>query len=158
MSRDRCELCRETRHFCLRQTQEMPTSLSDYACVVKSRLPSGQWGLGFFLVLVVLFAPAREEDAASPVPPADGSMGARILAPTVREGITATSPKLSARQLPGSDQRSQPASIPPSLPSVAAVLLLASLAWLARQETRAVLRVIALRTRVPRAPPRLLAG
>jgi hypothetical protein len=137
----------------------MATSPSGYACVVKSRLPSRQWGLGFFLVLVVLFAPAREEDVASSVPPADGSMGARILAPTVREGITATSPKLSARELPGSDQRSWSVSIPPSLPPVAALLLLlASLAWLARQETRAVLRVIALRTRVPRAPPRLLAG
>jgi hypothetical protein len=136
----------------------MPTSPSGYACVVRSPLPSRQWRLGFFLVLVVLFAPAREEEEASPVRLAEESVGARILAPTVREGITATSPKLSARELPGSDQRSLLGSIPPSLPRVAAILLLASLAWLARQETRAVLRVIALRTRVPRAPPRLLAG
>jgi hypothetical protein len=136
----------------------MPTTPSGYACVVKSWLPGRHWGLGFFLVLVLLFAPAREEDADSLVPPADDSVGARILAPAVREGITATSPKLSARQLPGSDQRSLLGSIPPSLPPVAAILLLASLAWLARQETRAVLRVIALRTRVPRAPPRLLVG
>jgi hypothetical protein len=149
---------RRFKSFCLRQSQEMPTSPSGYACVVKSRLPSWQWGLGFFLVLAVLFAPAREEDAASPARPADESVGARILAPTVREGITATSPKLSARELPGSNQRSLLGSIPPSLPPVAALLLLASLAWLARQESRAVLRVITLRTRVPRAPPRLLVG
>jgi hypothetical protein len=138
---------------------EMPAGDSGYASVVTSRLSSRQWALAFFLVLAVLFAPAREEGPASPARLADESVGARILAPTFSEGITATGPKLSARQLPGPDQRSRPASISVTLASFAAVLLLlASLTWLARQESRNVLRLFALRTRVPRAPPTLLAA
>jgi hypothetical protein len=133
------------------------TLASGYACAVTVRLPRGQCALAFLLVLAVLFAPGREE-RASPVRLADDTVGARILAPTGRDGITSTTPKLSARHLLRPDERSLPGSIPVILVSVAAALLLASLVWLARQDSRAVLRLVALRTRVPRAPPGLLAA
>jgi hypothetical protein len=131
---------------------------SRYASGVRSHVPSRRWTLAFFLVIAVLFAPAREEHPATPVSLGDELVGARILAPTVREAIAATDPKLSARQFAGMDQRSRP-GITPMLPaSAAAVLLLVLLTWLARQETAAVLRWFVPRARVPRAPPNLLAG
>jgi hypothetical protein len=112
----------------------------------------------FFLVLAVLFAPATEERLGSPVRPADELLGARILAPTIREGIVATDLKLSARQLAGSDQRPRLGLIPLIPASVAAVLLLFLLTGLAREEAGAILRWPLLQALVPRAPPYLLAG
>jgi hypothetical protein len=131
---------------------------SRYASGVRSRAPGRGWPLAFFLVIAILFAPAREEHPAGPVSLGDELVGARILAPTVREAIAATDPKLSARQLAGLDQRSRP-GITPMLPAaVGAVLLLVLLTWLARLETRTVLRWFVLRAVIPRAPPNLLAG
>ena len=114
--------------------------------------------LVFFLVLAVLFAPATEERPGRPVRPADELVGARILAPTLREGLAATDLKLSARQLAGSDQRPWPGLMPPIPASVAAVLLLVLLTWLARKEAGTILRWPLLQALVPRAPPSLLAG
>jgi hypothetical protein len=124
---------------------------------VTVRLPSGQRALALLLVLGVLFAPAREE-RVGPVRLADDTVGARILAPTGREGIMSTSPKPSEHHPLRGNERSLPGFIPLTLFSIAVGLLLASLAWLARQDSRDVLRLVALRTRVPRAPPRLLAA
>jgi hypothetical protein len=131
---------------------------SRYASGVRSRAPGGRWTLAFFLVIAILFAPAREEHPAGPVSLGDELVGARILAPTVREAIAATDPKLSARQFAGLDQRSRPEVTPMIPASVVAVLLLVLLTWLARRETGAVLRWFVLQARVPRAPPNLLAG
>jgi hypothetical protein len=114
--------------------------------------------LAFFLVLAVVFAPAGEERPGSPVRLADDLVGARILAPTVREGIAGGDQKLSARQLSGSDQRSGLGFVPLIPASVAAVLLLVLLAWLAREEAGSFLRWFLLRALVPRGPPNLLAG
>jgi hypothetical protein len=131
---------------------------SRYASGVRSRAARGQLLLVFFLVLAVLFAPAGEERPGSPVRLADDLVGARILAPTVREGIATADPKLSARKLSGPDQRSRLGSIPLIPASVAAVLLLVLLAWLVREEAGAILRRFVLRALIPRGPPHLLAG
>lgn len=131
---------------------------SRYASGVRSPAPDGRWTLAFFLVIAVLFAPAREEHSARTGSLGDELVGARILAPTVREAITASDPKLSVRQLAGLDQRSRPGFTPMIPVSATAVLLLVLLTWLARQETGAVLRWFVSRARGPRAPPNLLAG
>lgn len=112
-----------------------------------------QWALSFFVVLAVLFAPAWEEETAGPSRPADDSAEAWLLAPTLREGIVATGPKLSARHLQTADQRSRSEPVPVTLASVAAVLVLLSLTWSARRESRAASRLVAFRSRVPRGPP-----
>jgi hypothetical protein len=107
-------------------------------------------------VLAVVFAPAPDEAAgAGPLRGTDDSLGARILAPTVRQGIKATDPELPERHLQIVDQRSRPGSIPLMLASVAAVLLFISRTWRARRKSRAGPRLVALRARVPRAPPTL---
>jgi hypothetical protein len=111
----------------------------------------------FLVVLALLFAPARNEELDS-VSGADDPVGARVLAPTVREGIVTTGPKHSPQQLQVPDQRSELRSIQLTLASVAAALLLASLTWSARQESRAAPGLVTLRARVPRAPPSLPAA
>jgi len=82
-------------------------------------------------------------------------LGARILAPTVRQGIQTTDPKLLGRHPQVVDQRSGPGSIPLTLASVAAVVLFAFLTWFARRKLRAGPRLVSLRASVPRAPPTL---
>ena len=126
-----------------------------YASVVTSQPPTRQWAPAFLVALAVVFAPAPDEAAgAGPIRETERSLGARILAPTVRQGIKATDQKLSGRHLQVVDQRSRPGSIL-SLVSVAAVLLFASHTWLARRPSHAGPRLVALRARVPRAPPTL---
>ncbi len=109
----------------------------------------------FLVVLAVLFAPARDEDPLGSVPEADGSVGARVLAPSVREGILATGPKFSARLPQAADQRSGQALIPPTLASAVAILLVVFVTWSARRDSRAAPRLVSLRVLVPRAPPTL---
>jgi hypothetical protein len=117
-----------------------------------SRPPSKLPAVAFLLVLAVLFAPNTESQPANATGFADETVGALMLAPTVREGMQA-GPKLSARQDPGADQRSWPGTILASVLSVAAVLLVAFLTWLARRESPDVPRDVALRALVPRGPP-----
>jgi hypothetical protein len=128
---------------------------SGYASVVRWRPPSSRWPLVFLVVLAVLFAPAGEDDSSGSVPEAEGSVGARVLAPAVREGILATGPKSAARLPHPADQRSGQALIPLTLASAAAVLLLVFLTWFARLDSRVAPRLVALRVTVPRAPPAL---
>jgi hypothetical protein len=133
-----------------------PTSDSGYASVVTPQPATRQCALSFLLVLAVVFAPAPDEaGGAGPLRGTEDSLGARILAPTVRQGIKATDPKLPGRHLQIVDQRSRQESIPLMLASVAAVLLFVSLTWFARRRSRARPRLVALRALVPRAPPTL---
>jgi hypothetical protein len=127
-----------------------------YASVVTPRPATGQCAISFLVVLAVVFAPAPDEAwGAGPLPGTGDSLGARILAPTVRQGIQTTDPKLLRRHLQVVDQRSRPGSIRLTLASVAAVLLFAFLTWFARRKWRAGLCLVALRASVPRAPPTL---
>ena len=119
---------------------------------MRSRPPRILPAIAFLLVLAVLFAPNSEEQPANAAGFADETVGALMLAPTMREGMQA-GPKLSAWLDQITDHPSWPVTVLPSVPSVAAVLLLVSLTWLARRESRDVPRDVALRALVPRAPP-----
>jgi|SRR5918999_1213292 hypothetical protein len=134
----------------------LAASDSGYAFIVTPHLAAGKWALSFLLVLAVVFAPAPDE-AAGPGPSSgnEASLGARILAPTVRQGIQVSDPKLLGRHLQIADQSSRLSSIPLMLASVAAVLLFASLTCFARRRSLAGPRLVVLRARVPRGPPTL---
>jgi hypothetical protein len=129
-----------------------------YASVVTSQPPTRQWAPAFLVALAVVFAPAPDEEPLGPVRGAEDSVDARILAPTVRQGIVDTGPKLSTRHLQIADQRSRLGPISLTLASGAAVVLLASVIWSARRKSRAAPRFVALRARVPRGPPTLLTA
>ena len=127
-----------------------------YASVVTPQPATRQWALSLLLVLAVVFAPAPDEaGGAGPLAGTEESLGARILAPTVRQGIQTTDPKLLGRHPQVVDQRSRPGSIPLTLASVAAVVLFAFLTWFARRKLRAGPRLLSLRASIPRAPPAL---
>jgi hypothetical protein len=113
-----------------------------------------QCTISLLLALAVVFAPAPDEAAgAEALREIEHSLGARILAPSLRQGIQATDVKPSGRHFQVVDNRSWPGSVPLALASVAAILLFASLTWLARRRSRAGPRLVALKARVPRAPP-----
>jgi hypothetical protein len=139
-----------------KHSHRLAASDSGYAFIVTPHLAAGKSALSFLLVLAVVFAPAPDE-VAGPGPPGgtEASLGARILAPTVRQGIQVSDPKLLGRLLQIADQIPWPGPIPLTLTSFAAALLFASLTWFAQRKSSSVPRLVALRARVPRAPPAL---
>jgi len=106
-------------------------------------------------VLALLFSPVPDEwsigSNRGPREPVDP----RILAPTVREGIVAVRPKLTARQT--TDQQSRPGFVLLAVASAAAAVLLVWVSVAPRLPSGGGPRLLAFRGLVPRGPPVLQA-
>lgn len=129
-----------------------------YSSAVTLWTPGVRWAVVFLAVSAVLFAPATYErpegSTQAPPPPIE----ARILAPTVREGIVAALPKLSTRHLQTGDHRSRPESVAFAIASAAAAVLLIGASFAAGfPSRRSGPSLIFFRNPVPRGPPGLQA-
>jgi hypothetical protein len=124
-----------------------------YASIVSLRTPGSRCALVFLAASAILFAPATYERPWGWNQGSAAPIEARVLAPTVREGLVASS-RLTAHQQPGDDGVPRR---PVALAAVAAVAVLLAGVWLALAfpSRRTGPRIIFFRLRVPRGPPRL---
>jgi hypothetical protein len=112
--------------------------------------------LAFLAVLTILFAPATDQGPGGPSRSAGEPIGARLLAPAIREGMKAESPRLGPSGLRVRDQRAMEANYL-AVAAAAAVLLLLRIFFVLGLRSATRQRLLGIRLVVPRGPPSLQA-
>lgn len=128
---------------------------TEYASVVRARSIGARGPAVWLAAFAVLFAPATEEGPAGSIANSRDLIGARILAPTIREAVVATDPELSTHDPRMGERLSGPRSVPLALASIAIVVLLMWVSLAAGLPSGGGPRLIAFLSPAPRGPPRL---
>lgn len=140
------------------RTSGLPPVRNRYPSAVRSWASGARWAVTLVAVSAVLFAPAANESPLGLTQSPRVPIEARVLAPTVREGIVATDPRLTIRHPRTGDFRSWPEAVAFAIAAAAAAMLLTGASLAGGLPSRSGPRLIVFRNPVPRGPPGLQAA